>query len=356
MNRSVLTIGLAISCLVALWWMEKPSQTSLETPSSELTKFERGERRKLEILNQTRKDIAEIQKRDSLSNKDSPCLSIEDELMEWRRQDFLAGRVRIRNLEGCFENKKAQELSEKYHELCNRDFSSLERNPDKELFQTFTRCLEQFSLVRALIVAERSKNIPSQSITDPRLLMDKIIAAFTMSDFAAAVEAADQLARIEPELYEAQKARVVSRFIVSHLPNQEDADWELLDEIMDNLQEFNSNDPELLDVWVMVKTRAMRDSSALPEIIEILKSRADSRALGFYVEASQVRGDKKEWSIATVDQAIALLNESLRLDPQEERFQKSKAQLLKIKTDLAQGKKSKDWVFSFNFGARFDLD
>jgi tetratricopeptide (TPR) repeat protein len=207
-----------------------------------------------------------------------------------------------------------------------------------------------------LIVAERSKDIPSHSITDPRLLMDKIIAAFTRGDFAAAVEAADQLARIEPDLYEAQKARVVSRFIVSHLPNQEDADWELLDEIMDHLQEFNSNDPELLDVWVMVKTRAMRDPSALPEIVEILKSRPESKAMGFYVEASQVRGDKKEWSIATVDQAIALIDESLRLDAQEERFQKSKAQLLKIKADLAQGKKSNDWGFSFNFGARFDLD
>ena len=129
-----------------------------------------------------------------------------------------------------------------------------------------------------------------------------------------------------------------------------------MDEIVKELQAFDIEDPELLDVVMMVRSRALSDREALKELTQELYENPETKSYGLYLQAASLHESGAAWTPGQVEGALTRVNEALRLSPSEKRFQETRDSLEKIKKDLAAGKSSKEGPFIFNFGFSFDLN
>ncbi|MBI1859939.1 MAG: hypothetical protein HYR96_03355 [Deltaproteobacteria bacterium] len=104
-------------------------------------------------------------------------------------------------------------------------------------------CLAAIHQYRARITHFSTKDVPLNSIRDPRILMDKLLATWEREpELAGAV--ADRWAELEPDNYPAQKAALISQLmaIAGHPPDPNDPRWTEINNRLDRLKRLEPKD------------------------------------------------------------------------------------------------------------------
>ena len=100
---------------------------------------------------------------------------------------------------------------------------------------------------RAAISDYLTKEVPLSEIKDPRILLDKMLANREINP-ELSLKAAERLAEVEPNLYEARKAQVLGRlFLATKKPEQSESAWNSLEDSIQKARELSKLDPELLE-------------------------------------------------------------------------------------------------------------
>lgn len=115
-----------------------------------------------------------------------------------------------------------------------------------------SQCLVALYYYRAALTDFLTRNLKVESISDPLVLIDKMLANREVNP-ALSVKAAERLSEIEPTLYEARKAQVLGRLFMA---TKESAGangeaWAALDEAIHKARELGNSDPELLEAELM---------------------------------------------------------------------------------------------------------
>jgi len=342
-------LGIVLGFLIWQRMAQKPVEAP--TAPAPLSRIQKSEQIKKMLLQGSRANLPEAK---PVVSQSPECASFEKELKTWTVQDIFDGRFELVERSSCYstEEKALKDLAKSFYENCREPFPKGSDPKSKE----FSSCLNSFVTLRALLTSKEYKDIPAHSLSDTKLLIDRLIASFAEMNIVAMRENADRLVELEPDLYDAHKARITARFIESHMGGDQKPDWARLDEYLKELAAFEVTDQEFLDLMTMVKSRAMADKQAVGELIQELAAKPETQAFSKYLEAGNLRAKDAPWTAPMADQAIRLVNQALELKPQEERFKKTLQELEKLKAEIAAGKSPKSFPFSFNFGFHFDVD
>jgi len=343
--------------VIGIFIWNKISTKGVTTPDTKplnikpLSRIERSAQIKKALLRSSRENLPAA---NFIENKSPECASFEKELKTWQVKDILENRFELRDQSPCFteEQKSLKRISKYFYDACKDPFPKDADPKSKE----FSECLNSFVTLRAILVSKEYQDLPSNSLTDPKILIDRLIASFAEMNVKEMSESAERLVELEPDLYEAHKARITARFIQSHMGGDEKPDWARLDEYLKELADFKVTDQEFLDLEAMVKSRAMGDKEALDELIRSLGESPETQAFSKYLEAGSLNLKGAPWTNSNLDRAIRLVREAINAKPDEIRFKNSLEALEKIKIELKAGKTPKTRAFSFNFGFHFDLD
>jgi len=115
-----------------------------------------------------------------------------------------------------------------------------------------SQCLVALYHYRAALTDFLTRNLKIEQITDPKVLVDKVLANREINP-ELSIKAAEKLSELEPNLYDAKKAQVLGRLFMAtknSAGTNEDA-WGALDEAIKSAKELGGSDPELLEAELM---------------------------------------------------------------------------------------------------------
>jgi tetratricopeptide (TPR) repeat protein len=185
-------------------------------------------------------------------------------------------------------------------------------------------CLRFLAFYRAHIIdLATGRNEEDIKNYDAATLMNKILAFFSsgMMDpkqAKYALKLVEALIAKEPDLYSAYKAKATILFI-NAVGNGGTLDNEAFEQTVRECNSFNTGDPELDEVQLM--KAAVANAENLAEQIQAFIEANPDSAVGKYYSASSVwkQGDKAG--------AIRILEDALKIEPENERFKETLAKL-----------------------------
>lgn len=137
-----------------------------------------------------------------------------------------------------------------------------------------SQCLLGLYFYRAALTDFLTKEVPIRQISDPKVLIDKMIANREINP-GLSLEAAQRLSEMEPRLYEAKKAEVLGRLFIAtrEAQDKKNTNWGELDEAIKKARELETSDPELIEAELYSE---MLRSNGSDEALERARELSDS--------------------------------------------------------------------------------
>jgi len=180
------------------------------------------------------------------------------------------------------------------------------------------QCLVGLYYYRAALTDYLTKDISIRQISDPKILIDKMIANREINP-RLSIEAAERLSEIDPKLYEARKAQVLGRLFLAtqEAAENKNGSWIELEEAIEKAKELGNSDPELIEAELY--TEMLRSNSS-DEALEKSRAIADSNPQewrGPYYAAWALFKDGRG------QEALDYLAEAQQRDPQNSRIREA---------------------------------
>jgi len=299
-KKTLFGIGTGIAVIAGIWlWTSQLDSQSIEDLEAEET-LEESKEQIAALYQAPREDI-----QSAIKGVSQEC---QDFWRSLRRLDLTRHQEEFPDVQSLQQKDKCrqvpsalQKLHEYFENACSK---TKEASP----------CLVALYYYRAALTDYLTQNVPLEKISDPKVLIDKMLANREINPLVS-VKAAERLSEMEPELYEARKAVVLGRLFIASEPKQKGAQsWSDLDSAIEKAKELGGDsDPEILEAELLgLLLREGESADAEERAKEITEDYPQEWRGPYYAAwALHQKGKKQE--------ALDLLAEAQKRDPQNKR-------------------------------------
>jgi tetratricopeptide (TPR) repeat protein len=208
-------------------------------------------------------------------------------------------------------------------------------------------CYQAFVFYRALIADLQSESVPAESITDRKLLSDKIIAGL-LKGTADSLPYAERLLELEPNFVPAAKMAAVLQVLNLQGSSDVSADSTKVERAIERAERMDPESPQMYsDLRSSVQIASVKSEEERIEVAKRFAQSHEGTSKGAYM-ASYV-----EFKQGRFENAQRLLREAIQADPQNPDYRETQAELsaaLKKGGPNVQKERIYSHSFSFDLG------
>lgn len=222
---------------------------------------------------------------------------------------------------GCSPpNAELLRAQTEYDRVCRPLARWKSSRPQSEWHQATRLCASAVISYRAAVTDFLTRGRAVASISDVRVLTDKLIATLG-EDRADGVAVAERLLQLEPQMYPAAKAVLVSLLddaVTRAVGKNDDPVWEKVEQALRRAQALEGAErKQLLETELAIAWMRTRDARSLRAKAEAMGVSHPELGVGPYYQAwaAYSEGDRTR--------AAALLTEAIRREPKQRHFQEA---------------------------------